>query len=72
MTVHVAPRDGFFGTQTTVGPAYISIFFSEIKNLKAFFFFFLDFYNFFEFLKTLILDLTLKKQPKNRKKNTQV
>ena len=43
----------------------------KIKNHFFFCVFFCDFYNFFEFLKTLLLDLTLKKRAKKAEENTQ-
>ena len=51
----------------------LKTFFSEIKNLKQFFFFFFssNFYNFGDFLKTLLLNLTMKKRPKNPEENAQ-
>ena len=44
-------------------------YFSEIEKFKTFFFVLFTFI-FFKF-KTLLLDLTMKKQPKNRREKTQ-
>ena len=46
-------------------------FFLTLKVFNNFFdIFFFDFYNFLDFLKTLLLDLTLKKQAKMAEENT--